>query len=203
MSTERIEKFQNDVSKLIAEKKIVKIIAEVRRLETWLQKHQTEAVPDNHKQILFSVIESYYNFFMQTKNVEVLDATTSLVDSSLKLPEGKLINAKSKKKALKWLDNLSFAQNTTTSKSTKSKSSNDTQLSADFRYVLLDISEADSTVCVMELEASQSIQENISISTELLSKVKENFENGDNVLVSVDENKQTIVKALINGIQVE
>ena len=27
-----------------------------------MQKHQSETVPDNHKQVLLTVIESYYNY---------------------------------------------------------------------------------------------------------------------------------------------
>ena len=61
-SSERIDKFYEDSINLLKSHNITKIINEIKKLSVWMQKHQSETVPDNHKQVLLTVIESYYNY---------------------------------------------------------------------------------------------------------------------------------------------
>ena len=78
MSSERVDKFHLDSIELLSRKNNTKINSEIRKLSTWLQKHQSDIIPDNSKQTLLSTIESYYNYYNQTKDSTLHDVVTLL-----------------------------------------------------------------------------------------------------------------------------
>lgn len=80
-----------------------KIIAEINKLTTWLQKHQNEMLPDSSKSKLFQCIEIYYRKI----HPSAVDAVVDMLNCFLQLPEGRLVTAKDKKKALQWVQSLS------------------------------------------------------------------------------------------------
>jgi hypothetical protein len=80
----------------------------MKRLRTWLGKHQEEMLNDSGKQKLIGTVEAYFRFCSKadpTFESELGETAQALISDLLKLPEGKLIrNSGGKSKALKWLD---------------------------------------------------------------------------------------------------
>eukprot|EP00798_Chlamydomonas_sp_ICE-L_P009087 gene9087-16210_t len=100
-SAERVQKFEEDAKALISSStlKETKVLSEVKRLRTWLTKHQDDAIPAGDQGKLWNCVRSYRSVPNQS---EALDsATLSLLEDYLKMPEGKLVNGKSKQTALK------------------------------------------------------------------------------------------------------
>ena len=101
-----------------------KIIAEIKRLRTWMQKHQSESVPDGAKAKLLATVDFYHRFFIvQLGRIKIMSAAGndkklsvvrdqlhegvhSLVSDYLQMPEGKLLSGRDKKKALAWIEGL-------------------------------------------------------------------------------------------------
>jgi len=106
MAAERISKFHEDCEKLAAEGTTARIVTEVQRLRTWLQKHQDELVPNGAKLQLTGLVQKYYQTAQRLAAPTVTNAVVALIEDLLKLPEGKLIASKTKQQALKWLDAL-------------------------------------------------------------------------------------------------
>jgi len=107
-SAARVERYADDAVSIVKSGVEPKLCSEVKKLRTWLQKHQSETLPDGAKQKLLAAVETYFLYCRNTRperfDGDVGDAVVGLVDDLLKLPEGKLIAAKSKQKALKWLE---------------------------------------------------------------------------------------------------
>jgi hypothetical protein len=104
-AAERIDKFFEDASRFTASKNAAKITSEAKKLAVWLQKHQSESIPEGSKAKLMSTVEVYYRYGKMVP--ELADAARNLIDDLLKLPEGKLVSAKGKNKALRWLGSSS------------------------------------------------------------------------------------------------
>eukprot|EP01036_Dinobryon_divergens_P023421 gene23421-31766_t len=103
---------------------LAKTIAEIKRLRTWMQKHQSESVPDGAKAKLLAAVDFYYRFFLfQFGRIKTMSAAGnekklsavrdqlhegvhSLVSDYLQMPEGKLLSGRDKKKALTWIEGL-------------------------------------------------------------------------------------------------
>ena len=164
MAADRVERYHTDCEILLKLKNPIKISSEIKKLCQWIQKHQSETIPDNHKQIQFATIESYYNYYILTKDPVLLDPVTLLVDDCLKLPEGKLTNSKNKKKALKWLGTLNVGDSVTKTASGSSSSSSASS-SAPYgagvaegcddntrRYVVIEVREHNRTISVVDEE---------------------------------------------------
>lgn len=110
MATERIEAYFDTSKQLIGSKNWQKIVPEVKKLSTYLLKHQNETVPDGAKGKLLQVIEGYYRFLLLSEaNSAAQDAIVALLGTYLQLPEGKLLSATIKKKVLVWYQGLSTA----------------------------------------------------------------------------------------------
>ena len=121
-----------------------KTLAEIKRLRIWMQKHQSESVPDGAKAKLLAAVELYNRFFIvQSGRIkttsaageytklsavrdQLYDGVHSLVSDYLQMPEGKLLSGRDKKKALAWIEGLvrlSVGAETSTSSSSSSSSS--------------------------------------------------------------------------------
>lgn len=91
---------------------IAKCTAEVRKLATWLQKHQDETLRDKSK--LIEIAGSLFrlaNIAHDCKNTEdeenlLIDQIVSVHETLISLPEGKLVNSAGKSKVLKSLEAL-------------------------------------------------------------------------------------------------
>lgn len=110
-SIERIDKYLGDAEKLVRLSNESKVIAELAKLKTWLQKHQYEVVPDGAKSKLLQVLTVYYKYNQQliTERKEVVgEKLIELFSDYLQLPEGKLLSSKDKRKVLQWQTNFSL-----------------------------------------------------------------------------------------------
>lgn len=115
MATERIESYFETSKQLIAAKNWPKILAEVKKLATYILKHQNETVPDGTKTKLLQTIEGYYRFYLSSgSNPTAQEAIVTLLGTYLQLPEGKLLSATIKKKVLVWYQDLSAAMDDNT-----------------------------------------------------------------------------------------
>lgn len=207
-AAERVDKFQIDSQTLLKSNNHVKIISEMKKLSQWLQKHQSEIIPDNHKQILLGVIESYYTYYcssIQNREATLLDAVSLLVDDCLKLPEGKLINSKGKKKALKWIDTLNSLQSTDgNASSTDRKLAADTSSTTSESFIVISLQQHNKSISVMDEETGERVIENIPVTTSSQWKaLKQHFAKTEltDVMVYLSETEQ-IVKIVIDGSEV-
>jgi hypothetical protein len=105
MSTaDRVAKYYDDGKDLVGGGNSAKIMSEIRKLATYLQKHQTEAIAEGAKTKLFGTVEMYYRYAKgNLMNEAVVDCVSSLLSAYLQLPEGKLVSATHKKKVLQWV----------------------------------------------------------------------------------------------------
>jgi hypothetical protein len=94
MATARVNKYHDDFTQLCGDNKNNnnngKICAEARRFEKWLHKHQTEGVPDSTKTKIIACIQLLLTAAKSTNDVAVSDAAHVVVETLLKLPEGKV-----------------------------------------------------------------------------------------------------------------
>ena len=107
---ERIDKFYEDISRWCSKNASNdgKCIDEMKKLARFLYKHQTELIPDSSKQKLLCCVELLYRYTPRAvEQIEQMnDQKRSLCEDFCKMPEGKLVAAKSKKKVMLWIDNL-------------------------------------------------------------------------------------------------
>lgn len=218
MSTaDRIDKFQTDCNLLLhndnQSNNVMKIVSEVKKLSQWLQKHQSEVVPDNHKQILLTIIENYYNYYLQKRkdSTVLLDVVTLLVDDCLKLPEGKLINSKGKKRALKWIEIL-HSPTTSDGRVGSSSNTNRIDIHSTFSattttnpiYIVISIQEHNKSISVMDESSGESVIDNISISSSTQWRaLKRHFAKPEvtDVYVHLSET-EAILKLFIDGVEI-
>lgn len=106
-AAERVGRYYDDAKVLISSGSLSKIMAEVKKLTVYLQKHQTESIPEGAKTKLYGAIETYYRHAKyDLKNEPLIECVSSLLGSYLQLPEGKLVSATNKKKVLQWIQEL-------------------------------------------------------------------------------------------------
>ena len=186
MSDARAEKYYEDAVHICKSGVEPKMLSEIRKLRTWLQKHQSETLTDGAKQKLLAATECYYLYCVKREERfegEVGGLVTELVEDLLKLPEGKLISAKSKTKALKWLETtkLSFEASTETVISTT-------------RWVVGDIDESGRLMMMSERPGSDELIEDFVVhDLETLTKIREYFQFEAPILVDLDMNREKVV----------
>jgi hypothetical protein len=115
MSTaDRVAKYYDDGKDLVGGGNSAKIMSEIRKLATYLQKHQTEAIAEGAKTKLFGTVEMYYRYAKgNLTNEAVVDCVSSLLSAYLQLPEGKLVSATHKKKVLQWAQEFTSGSGST------------------------------------------------------------------------------------------
>lgn len=190
-SNERVVKFQEDADKLLQSvditnnKSIQKIISEIGKLKTWLQKHQNDLLQDPIKGKLFHIVENYFHFSMKHKAIEdLLDQTQSLISDLLQMPEGKLISAKDKKKALNWHSSISL------------NPTKDTQIinSRKTRWYLEGITDS-KFATLLNVDNEELWKENFQVDDiALFNELKRYYENGIPLIIELDESTQTILQ---------
>ena len=117
MASERIDKFFDDARHWTDPnaRNDGKAMTEMSRLSKWMIKHQSESVGDGSKNRLLSVVELFFRYIPRDTSseatVQLTEAKSALISDYLKLPEGKLVNSKLKRRALSWIEQLSTQSN--------------------------------------------------------------------------------------------
>eukprot|EP01039_Chlorochromonas_danica_P006185 gene6185-6820_t len=109
MATDRVDKFLEDQNKALLSSSTSKIIPEIEKLRSWLQKHQNESLPDAAKGKLLTILEKYNR--AQGYFAAIRSNVQNLFNDYLQMPEGKLVNAKNKSKVLIWSQNMTDDDN--------------------------------------------------------------------------------------------
>jgi NCAIR mutase (PurE)-related protein len=154
--------------------------SEVDRLAKWLQKHQEESVPDGSKTKLFATIQTYYKAAISAPASEegVRSAVHELVDVLLKIPEGKLVSAKAKQSAIKWIESLRDSDSACTELGRKP--------AVRRRLVVMDVA-SDGSLSVLQPGTSDVMQSfAISNSTEILPRLRVLLEDLGSVDVELE-----------------
>ena len=178
-SSERAERYHDDSVRLLAEKNHGKIVAEVKKLRQWLQKHQDERLTDGAKTKLFAAIQAYFKAGQAAK--EISEVTQGLVEDLLKMPEGKLVSAKAKKSALKWLGGGGGGDDGNTGGSATA---------ASVRMLLVDMD--GDTASVMPLRGGDVV-DGLEVAADCLGDVSSRFANGGDDEVEVMVSRGRIV----------
>jgi hypothetical protein len=164
-----------------------KVQSEVDRLAKWLHKHQEEVVPDGSKAKLFATIQAYYKVAISAPASEegVRSAVHELVDALLKIPEGKLVSAKAKQSAIKWIESLRD--------STGSGSSLGGKPVARRRLVVMDVA-SDGSLSVLQPGTSDLMQSlAISNGSEVLPRLRVLLEELGSVEVEIEGDRVVAV----------
>lgn len=190
-AAERISKFHDDAIETLQQSKrtgvIQKIEGEISRLRTWIQKHQSESVPDTAKQQLLSTVELFHNFANdRTQSLQSEKSVTSvgnlvgdLVSDLLKIPEGKLITSKGKRRAMKWVS--SGEQNR------KSGNMKDEE-SLVTKWSVVDLDEESGTTTLMAIDGG-NIKENFHVDDESkMDAIVALFVSGAGVIIELRGN---------------
>jgi hypothetical protein len=106
MSGARVLLFETDARALLSpadgkEVKEARVVPELNRLKTWMQKHQDDVLTASEQQKLSTLIRTYYGFACDRNSIDLMDRTIGLLDDYLKYPEGKLVSGKLKQQILK------------------------------------------------------------------------------------------------------
>lgn len=191
MATERIEAYFETSKQLIAGKNWQKIVPELKKLATYLLKHQNETVPDGTKGKLLQAIEGYYRYLLLCDtNPVAQEAVVALLGTYLQLPEGKLLSATIKKKVLVWYQDLSAAMDEAPTSSAAPVASNTTWLvqSIDAKGVLTLLSATDDELWKEDYKATNAKAFHTQISALLDEGVDVSLELNEatNTIVSVN-----------------
>jgi hypothetical protein len=195
-AAERVNKFHEDCNSLISgqlnSSLPTKITAEVSKLKTWIQKHQYETLPDGHKTKLSQTLELYYTFV--SRNIELfksnspgqklIDAVSELLSDYLQLPEGKLVNAKDKKKILNWSTSINNIINPSPS--------NATSLSEGVKsWVVVSVENGMATL--VNANDDEDWREDVSVTDiNLYEMMRSELDKGGNVVVAIDEQSNIV-----------
>lgn len=191
MATERIAKYLDDSKDLLQIANQSKIVSEVRKLASYLLKHQNETVPDGAKTKLASTMEAYYRYCsLPSVSESTRGEVSNLLGTYLQLPEGKLVSASVKRKVLNWFQELNCSSDNSAQKDgirTAHYSSWIVICMADSGELTL-LNESSSELWKEEFKA-----DNIASYVEVLRKLTD---ESDNVVVKINESNNTIVEVL-------
>lgn len=194
MATDRINKYFDDAKTLIAFGNIPKILAEVKKLSSYLQKHQTETVPEGAKTKLFGAVDAFYRYGCNNLgNESLVDCISTLIGTYLQLPEGKLVTASNKKKALTWLQEFNVASNSSLGSDLKIPMKDPTSWSIE------SINE-DGTVTLLSTKNSELWKEDYVPAnlSEHMTNILNLQNDHDSVIIELDEETDMIVGVQVN-----
>ena len=194
MATDRINKYFDDAKTLITFGNIPKILAEVKKLSSYLQKHQTETVPEGAKTKLFGAVDAFYRYGCNNLgNESLVDCISTLIGTYLQLPEGKLVTASNKKKALLWLQEFNVASNSSIVSDLKIPKKDPTSWSIE------SINE-DGTVTLLSTKNSELWKEDYVPAnlSEHMTNILSLQNDHDSVIIELDEESAMIVGVQVN-----
>ena len=189
----RIDRYYEDACQLTSQVPSTdqKMISEIKKLRQWIQRHQSETVPDSSKIKLLSVIQTYFKFYskreISTFDDELGDIIHGAVSDILRIPEGKLTNSKHKSKALKWLETIS------TSSSSSSLPSSPRRLprteSKIKRYVVAEINDSGKLVLMGDEpdDSGDLIEGYVVDDKDLLASIIDGFEGEAPIYLDLDD----------------
>jgi hypothetical protein len=200
MATDRVGKYFEDAGPLIASSNTPKICAEIKKLATYLQKHQNEVVTDAAKTKLTSTVEMYYRSVCSLciSDVSSLDCLSVLLSTYLQMPEGKLVAAKDKKKTLNWLNDLNGLMN---------QCENNNKQEGNFKpcsvWSIEDLNMVTKELTLLSTENTEVWKEDFRAANidEFFSEIvslRENAEH-DCILLHLNDSTETIVSVLVKA----
>ncbi|KAJ1431817.1 hypothetical protein B484DRAFT_448190 [Ochromonadaceae sp. CCMP2298] len=190
MASERIEKYLEDAKKHVAGQSTSKILAEMKKINTWLQKHQNESVPEGAKTKLISTVEVYFKYCTRPgAEAGLLEAASDVVGSYLQLPEGKLVSANYKKKALAWHQDIAALES--------GKAASSSAFDSIISHWFLDTLNDDGTLNLLNKDNSEIWLENYSPLNlaDYLENMRSLCSENDSVVVELDE-RFNIIRAV-------
>lgn len=192
MATERIGKYLEDSKDLLSSSNQPKIVAEVKKLASYLLKHQNETVTDGAKTKLLSTVESYYRYCgLPSISESTREGVSNLLGTYLQLPEGKLVSANNKKKALTWLQELNCVED----KGTQNVSS--AALPQCTTWIVTGVTESGELTLLSESNSELWREEytpsNIASFKDDLRRL---LDESDSVVVKINESSNTIIEVL-------
>lgn len=162
------------------------LLGELKKLTVFLQKNQGEKVTPGAQTKLLMTVERYYHFASSPscKDDDVIEASLAMITDLLCLPEGRLVSAKAKQKAISWQRNLTaIATDTKYSAGTGSIDA----ASATSVWTVIDVTcdcncednpDSSALIRFTLMDGNDDIIENIkAINTELALKIKGAFES--------------------------
>lgn len=133
------------------------------------------------KEQLLAVIEMIYRYVPRDESL-MEDAISAIVADYLKLPEGKLVSGKAKKKVMKWADQLTARAN-----ARDAGGAVETVSSAACHWMVADISGTSLSLMQTDVE-SEDVLEDIEVrDAALLAKIIAHFDDEGGVFVALDE----------------
>lgn len=175
-ASDRVDKFYGDMASFIEAKNAKKLLSEIDRLKTWMQKHQNETLTEGSKTKLVSCIEACVRY----QDNEVKESALSLVSDYLTIPEGKLATSKAKKKFLNIVNDSHRAVSV--------KDGDTVDKKATITWTVIDINKA--LLFNLESDDGQIIDGVKVIDKNLAKRLKEKFEVDG--FISVKMNKEVI-----------
>lgn len=206
-AADRVTKFNDDSLLVITQSQTksnnTKLLAEISKLKTWIQKHQDETLPDGHKGKLLQTLENY-NRYVNTPGTifekeKVLDVVLDLLSDYLQLPEGWLLTATYKKKVMNWREILLAAANesTPTASSTSSSSGHIT------RWSVEGIESKGQKITLLNVDNQELWKEDFIVKDKVMFQTiqthsTEAGESGKIVIVEVDERTQIVLSCQVS-----
>lgn len=188
MAADRISKFFDDAKALLSKDREIsesKINSEIKRMRTWLQKHQNEVVPDGSKTKLFGVIDLFYRFScVIDKNSSLFEGISDLLSDYLQIPEGKLLSSKDKKKVLNWVETMKVSD------SDQGKAAKNRKLSCWYVEEIL----KGSLLTLLSVENEELWLENFEVKDKnIYDEIKNMMDIGNPVIVEIQEGTNCVV----------
>ncbi len=200
-AAERVSKFYDDATLLtsaptnLTNNTTNKLISEIMKLKSWLQKHQNEVLQDSIKTKLLQCIEMYYRKVFH-RHESLVDPVTDLLGCYLQLPEGKLLSSKDKRKVLQWINSLSsLGSGDSLPKGSSSNSSPARVVSSTWIVQSVDYNNNKniSTLTLLNAENDELWKEDVAVEVDLVDKIAELMDTCDNIIVEVDNSTDRVI----------
>lgn len=203
MASDRVELFLDSCQTLITKlNNNKKIISEISKLCTWLQKHQNEEITDAAKGKMIIIIEKYYLYYKNSNNnnndndsdiVRLEDTIEKLLSDYLALPEGKLVTGKFKQKVMNWQSSMQQQNNVSSNADNNSNNNNNIE-----RWIICDINDNKITLMKPDSNINDEIIDDVTIDDSNILKIINNIynqeESSNYIQVDYDKKLNTIIK---------
>jgi hypothetical protein len=183
MSSDRILKYYDDIESLRGQSKLSKLVGELKRLNAFVMKHQSESITEPAKNRLVQCITDCYAHTSQIDSPECKCVLVDLMSTYCAIQEGKIATSKAKQKFVKYLDDLNGEKNEESSTGRKEGLTN-----TRIKGLLMDCS--DESIAVSDANDPSELFESVIVDDIDLRKTlqrKWNEEDGeDEILVELD-----------------
>lgn len=198
-ASERIDKFHIDAQRWCTKnaQNDARCIEEMKKLSKWMLKHQAEIIPDSSKTKLQSIMFLFFSCPLSINATEsILNEKINLLADYLKMPEGKLVTSKSKKKVMKWLDELN---NTVINMNTVFDINAMATTSGD-KWMVADIGDDDKLSLMRENVEDMGFLEGIVVTdTYMLQEIKRLFEIDGFCTITLSDDHCTVLEIIVTS----